>query len=284
MENTQAKTWFITGCSRGIGFELARMVLEKGGNVVATARERKSLDPLLLVAPGHCLGLDLDVRDIAAIPEAVKMGIDRFGRIDVLVNNAGYGLQGTVEEVSMAQLREQMETNFFGLFALCQTVAPYMRKQKGGWIVNVSSMAGMRGMATFGAYNASKFAVEGMTEALAAEMAPFGVRVSAIEPGPYRTDWAGSSLERSEAMSALLPNSPYSHLNSQFKEMLDSRSGKQPGDPKQIASVLIEAADAPKAPLHMVFGDVAIQAVHDRQNHFSQPEFIRYFPHDEYNF
>lgn len=284
MANSLPKTWLITGCSRGIGRELAEMVLQKGGQVVATARDVNSLKPLVDSFQENCLALQLDVRNAKQAEQVVDLGLKRFGKIDILVNNAGYGLQGTIEELTLQQFRDQMETNFFGLVAITQAVLPHMRSSRSGWIVNVSSMAGMRGMPTFGAYNASKFAVEGLTEALAGEMKPFGVRVSAVEPGPYRTDWAGSSLERSEAMSTLAHDSPYQQLNNDLKSALDSRSGNQPGDPKQIASVLVEAADAHDVPLHMVFGDIAIQAVRDRLPMFDAPAFARYFPHDQYHF
>jgi NAD(P)-dependent dehydrogenase (short-subunit alcohol dehydrogenase family) len=263
---------------------MAEFLLGRGDHVVATVRDLQVLDDLSERYPGQLLALEFDVRELNRAPEIVSMAVEKFGRLDVLVNNAGYGLQGTVEELKMEQYREQMETNFFGLVAMTQAALPFMRVQKSGWVVNVSSMAGLRGSPTFGAYNASKFAVEGFTEALAAEMKPFGVQVTAVEPGPYRTDWAGSSLHRSEAMGEMKTESPYAQLNLEWKSMLDSRSGQQPGDPNQIASVLFEASRSAQIPVHMVFGDVAIQALKDRLPNYEPGDFFQYFPHDRYHF
>lgn len=280
--NPMEKVWLITGCSRGIGRVLVEEVLEKGGKVIATARDILSIQDL--VEPERCVAMRLDVNDIDSIPAAIQSAMGIWGRIDVVVNNAGYGLLGAIEELSMAQIRAQMETNFFGLVAVTQAVIPHLRAQGSGWIVNVSSMAGLRGMASLGAYNASKFAVEGFTEALHGEMAPFGVRVSAIEPGPYRTDWAGPSLDRSEAIDKEHADSPYHTLNMTQKAAFEGRSGKQPGDPRQIASVLVEAADAPAVPMHMVFGDIAIGGYQDRLRNMEIPAFARFFPHDQFHF
>jgi NAD(P)-dependent dehydrogenase (short-subunit alcohol dehydrogenase family) len=276
------KVWLITGCSRGIGRVLVEEVLDKGGKVIATARDILSIQDL--VEPERCVAMRLDVNDIDSIPAVIQSAWGIWGRIDVVVNNAGYGLLGAIEELSMAQVRAQMETNFFGLLAVTQAVTPYLRQQGSGWIVNVSSMAGMRGMASLGAYNASKFAVEGLTEALHGELAPFGIRVSAIEPGPYRTDWAGSSLDRSEAIDNETSDSPYHTLNMTQKAAFEGRSGKQPGDPRQIASVLVEAAAAPSVPMHMVFGDIAIAGYQDRLRNMEAPAFARFFPHDQFHY
>lgn len=278
----ESQYWFITGCSRGIGQVLARAAMEQGHHVAATARQLSDLDGLAADFPNLCLPVSMDMNEGASIEAGVQQVLKLWPRVDVLVNNAGYGLQGFAEEVTMDQVRQQLETNFFGLVRLTQLILPVMRSQKSGYIVNVSSMAGLRGMGGFGIYNASKFAVEGFTEALAQEVAGFGIRVSAIEPGPYRTDWAGESLKRSEAMASLDASSAYAAENKRLKEMLDSRSGKQPGDPKQIAAVLLQAARHPSPPLHMVFGDVAIQVWQDRTVQFGQPSFISFYPHDQY--
>lgn len=279
----QQKVWLITGCSRGIGQAIAQEAMRHGHLVAATARRLSDLDPLLKTNGQLCLPVQMDMDDQASIEAGLAAVIERFGRIDVLINNAGYGLQGVIEELDMQQVRAQMETNFFGLFALTQAVLPSMRAQKSGYIVNIASIAGLRGSPTFGAYNASKFAVVGLSEALAQEVAQFGIRVSIVEPGPYRTDWAGSSLKRAEAMQELAEDSPYQALNSSYKEMLDARAGKQPGNPRQIAQVLLHAAANEHPPLHMVFGDPAIEWWHQKMESFNNPAYMRHFPHDKFD-
>ncbi len=275
----QQQVWFITGCSRGIGQAIAHEAMRNGHFVAATARKLADLEPLLKTNAAMCLPVEMDVDNEASIQAGVAAVLEKYGRIDVLINNAGYGLQGTIEEVAMKQVRAQMETNFFGLFSVTQAVLPTMRNQKSGYIVNVASIAGLRGSPTFGAYNASKFAVVGLSEALAQEVAPFGIRVSIVEPGPYRTDWAGSSLKRSEAMGESEEGSPYQELNSNFKEMLDARAGKQPGNPRQIAQVLLLAAKEENPPLHMIFGDPAIEWWNQRMEDYQKTSFMQLFPH-----
>jgi NAD(P)-dependent dehydrogenase (short-subunit alcohol dehydrogenase family) len=278
-----SKIWLITGCSRGIGKVLAEAALHHGDRVVATARQVSQLADLVSQWPEQCLAVSIDMDDPASIATGAALALQHWGRVDVLVNNAGYGLQGMVEEVTMEQVRAQMETNFFGLVQLTQLILPSLRKQQSGYIINLSSMAGLRGSPGFGMYNASKFAVEGFTEALALEVAGFGIRVSVVEPGPYRTDWAGDSLKRSKSMAAEDANSPYAEVNKKFKSMLDGVSGKQPGDPRQIAAVLIDAANHPSPPLHMVFGDVAIGVWSDRRKKFDDSSFMSFYPHDQYS-
>jgi NAD(P)-dependent dehydrogenase (short-subunit alcohol dehydrogenase family) len=182
----------------------------------------------------------------------------------------------------MAQIRHQMEVNFFGLVEMTRLVVPEMRLQKSGLIANITSLAGLRGMQGLSAYNASKFAVEGFTEALAQEMAHFGVRVCAVEPGPYRTDWAGSSLVKTEELVNLQADSPYFELNQTAAKRISLSDGKQPGDPRQIAQVLVLAASAPEVPLHMLFGDVCIEGWEQRKARFSDPSFMSYYPHDKF--
>lgn len=277
----KAKIWLITGCSRGIGKVLAEAVLKSGDAVAGTARDTQMLDDLAAKWPANFLAVKMDMNVESEIAGGFDAVIQKWGRIDVLVNNAGYGLQGMIEEVTISQVRQQLETNFFGLFSLTQKVLPVMRSQKSGYIVNISSVAGLRGSPGFGIYNASKFAVEGFTEALAAEVKDFGIRVSVIEPGPYRTDWAGTSLQRSESMAELKPDSPYFEFNKKYKEFLDSRNGNQPGDPAQIASVLINAANHPSPPLHMVFGDIAVSIWEDRMKQYADPDFMSFYPHQK---
>ena len=277
------QVWFITGCSRGIGRAIAEPALEAGHKVAATARDPRTLDELTNAHPNRCLGLQLDVNDPDQVSDAVKQTMDHFEWIDVLVNNAGYGLQGTIEELEPAKIRRQLDTNFFGLVDVTQKVLPIMREQQSGHIFNISSIAGLRGMAGFGIYNASKFAVNGMSEALAQEVKGQGIKVSVVEPGPYRTDWAGNSLERSGAVLGEQSDSPYAELNTQQTAILAKSSGKQPGDPRQIAAVLLEAAQAERPPMHMVFGDPAVASIQKHLQRLQDRKFMAFYPHDKYS-
>ena len=187
--------WFITGCSTGFGRELAVILLKRGYRVVVTARDKAKVDDIVAGHDKNGLALALDVDKPAQIDAAVKAAEARFGRIDVLVNNAGYGYLAAVEEGDDADIRAMFETNFFGLAAMTRAVLPIMRAQKSGAIVNISSMGGFIGFPGSGYYAATKFAVEGLSESLAKEVAPFGIKVLIVEPGPFRTDWAGRSLK-----------------------------------------------------------------------------------------
>jgi NAD(P)-dependent dehydrogenase (short-subunit alcohol dehydrogenase family) len=188
-------TWFITGASSGFGAAFARVALERGANIVATARSAAPLAELAASAPGRVLALAFDVTESGAADRAVSAALARFGRIDVLVNSAGYGIVGAVEETPEAELRAQMETNFFGAVALTRAVLPHMRARRSGAIVNLSSLGGQLSFAGFSAYSASKFALEGFSEALAQEVAPFGIKVLIVEPGAFRTRFAGGALK-----------------------------------------------------------------------------------------
>jgi len=276
--------WLITGCSTGIGRVIAQRALEAGETVVVTARSLDKLEDFRAYPNARLL--QLDVNQPAQI-EALKETLARLvpEGIDVLINNAGYGLTGAVEEVTMDQVRAQMETNFFGLVQVTQQVLPGMRTRRRGYIVNISSVAGLRGFRGVGIYNASKFAVTGLTEALAQEMAPFGVRVSVVAPGPYRTDWAGRSLHKSPAMATLTADSPYADLNQLVNTNFEKASGNQEGDPTQIADVLISAArqalepNQPAPPVHMLFGDEAIRYWQDKLQRYQEASFFDHFPH-----
>lgn len=281
------KVWLITGANRGIGRAILDHVLKSGDLVAAGARSGSGLlllEQMALTYPNSLIAVALDMDQPSHFDQAVQDTLKAYGRIDVLVNNAGYGLQGFVEELEPAQSRAQMETNFFGLLELTRTVIPHLRKQGSGIIYNIASVAGLRGGAGFGLYNASKFAVVGLSEALASELAPFGVKVVAVEPGPYRTDWAGNSLMRSEAMENLSPESPYYAQNQKLKESLDSRSGNQPGNPEQIAAVLLDGSRRNQLPVHMVFGDVAIDWWKSKLQLYGDSNYMEHFPHDRYQF
>ena len=247
------KVWLITGCSRGLGRTLAEAVLAGGGRVAATARKAESLRGLEALAPGRVLALGLDVDREAEVRQAVAAVIQAWGRIDVLVNNAGYGLAGAIEEVSDAEARAQIETNVFGALALTRAVLPGMRARGGGHILQISSAAGFVATPGLGLYNASKFALEGFSEALAQEVAPFGIRVTIIQPGPFRTDWAGPSL----AVPAQ-PIAAYADTAHKTIATLNGYSGKQPGDPARAAAAMIQVVESARPPLRLPLGEGAL--------------------------
>src|SRR4051812_7357273 len=197
MSTPSAKTWFITGASSGFGTAFAEHALERGDNVVATARNPARLEALVARAPARVLALKLDVTNAATIQPAVDAALRRFGHIDYLFNNAGFGLVGAIEETSDAELRAVLDTNFFGAVAVTRAVLPAMRARRSGAIVNVSSMGGQMSFEGVGAYSASKFALEGMSEALALEVKPFGIKVLIVEPGSFRTGFGGADALRS---------------------------------------------------------------------------------------
>lgn len=278
------QVWFITGTSSGIGKILAEQLADAGYHIISTARNQQNIAYLEAQYPENVLTLSLDITKPAQIENAVQSGLEKFGKIDVLVNNAGYGLEGAIEELRMQAIEDQMNTNFIGLVALTKQIIPVMREQTNGYIFNIASLAGLRGYRGMSAYCASKFAVVGFTESIAQELAPFGIKVSVIEPGPYRTDWAGRSLQKSDAIISKNPDSPYLSLNELLESQISGNSGKQPGNPVQIAKVLISAAKMPSLPLHMIFGDEAIAIWKDKLKRYESPEFFDYFPHDRFSF
>ena len=239
------KTWFITGTSKGFGREWAQAALERGDQVAATARQVSSLDALIEKFGDRVLPLQLDVTDRDAVFAAVRAAHDRFGRIDVAINNAGYGLFGAVEEVSEAQARAQLETNVFGALWVTQAVLPIMRAQHGGHIIQVSSIGGITAFAYLGMYHASKWALEGMSQSLALEVAPFGIHVTLIEPGGYATDWAGSSSVHATEMSE------YEGARAARAQRI--RPGTQ-GDPRATREAILSIVDAENPPLRLFLG------------------------------
>jgi NAD(P)-dependent dehydrogenase (short-subunit alcohol dehydrogenase family) len=253
MSSIQTKVWLITGCSRGLGQALATAVLAAGDHLVATARDAAALAPLVAAAPERVLALALDVNEEGDVADAIGQTLARFGRIDVLVNNAGYGLAGAVEEISDAEARAQFETNLFGTLNLIRAVLPAMRAQRGGHILQISSVAGFVASPGLGLYNASKFALEGYSEALAQEVAPFGIRVTIIEPGPFRTDWAGSSLA-----TPTRPIADYADSAHKTISTINGYSGKQPGDPQRAAAAMIAIVNTEHPPLRLALGELAL--------------------------
>ena len=249
-----SRVWFITGCSTGFGRELARAVLRHGHRVVATARNPATLDEFR--ASANALALGLDVTDPGQIAAAVGEAEAGFGRIDVVVNNAGYGYLAAVEEGEDDEVRAMFETNVFGLINVTKAVLPGMRARRAGHVVNISSMGGRVGFAGIGYYNATKFAVEGLSEALAKETAPLGIKVVIVEPGPFRTDWAGRSLKVPKVAIA-----DYAGTAGQRRDTVQGYSGTQPGDPVRAAEAIIRAVESPNPPLHLVLGRPAYDLV-----------------------
>ncbi|WFE26107.1 SDR family NAD(P)-dependent oxidoreductase [Solwaraspora sp. WMMD791] len=239
------KVWFITGASRGFGRVWTEAALERGDWVAATARDALVLDALVDRYGGRILPLDLDVRDRAAVRAAVWAAHERFGRLDVVVNNAGYALFGSVEDVTENEARAQLDTNFFGPLWVVQAALPILRAQRSGHIVQVSSIAGIASWPMLGLYHASKYALEGLSDSLAQEVVRFGIRVTILEPGPYRTDWRGKS-----AVWAV-PSSPYA-------ESAAPSSGYPPGDPISTVTPLMHIVDSPEPPLRAVFDDAVL--------------------------
>ncbi|HWK63688.1 MAG TPA: oxidoreductase [Rhizobiaceae bacterium] len=250
------KTWFITGASRGFGLRIARLALEQGDNVVATARRARAVTEAL-GERDNLLALSLDVTDEAQAKAAAAAAIERFGSINVLVNNAGFGLLGAVEEASAEDVERVYRTNVFGLLAVTRAVLPTMRAQRSGRILNMSSIGGYRGAAGFGVYSSTKFAVEGLSEALHAELAPLGVHVTTVEPGYFRTDFLdASSLSISSARIA-----DYNATAGRVRQAAVDLNHGQPGDPDRLAKVLVEFAEAPNPPVRLPLGSDTVAAI-----------------------
>lgn len=252
--NTGQQVWLITGVSGGLGRALAAAVAQAGHLALGTLRREDQIAAYEAIRPGFTRGVLLDVNQHASVQQQVDALLSEYGRIDVLVNNAGYGLFGAIEETDMDEARAQMETNFFGALAMCQALIPSMRKQRSGCIIQISSIAGFRGTNGLGIYNASKFALEGMSEALAQELQPFGIRVMLVEPGPFRTAWAGSSSIRTRRIM-----SEYEETAGVRIAQIQGYNGQQPGDPDKAAQVIMEAAASEHPPLHLPLGPLAIE-------------------------
>ena len=254
--SSSTPVWFITGCSTGFGRELARQVLARGWRAVVTARDAGSVADIVAAAPDRALALALDVTRDDQIASAVQAAQQRFGAIDVLVNNAGYGYQSSIEEGVETEIRSQFDANVFGLFALTRAVLPGMRAKRSGRIISITSLAGFIGYQGSGYYAASKHAVEGWSDALAAEVAPLGIHVSCVEPGPFRTDWAGRSLKQTPSRIA-----DYAETAAARLKATADRSGSQAGDPVRGAAAMIALAEMGAPPRHLVLGSMCYEAV-----------------------
>ena len=250
---TEKPVWFITGCSTGFGRELAKHVLELGYRTVVTARSPDEVNGL--AAKGEALVLKLDVTDQGQIDAAIRAAEDKFDRIDVLVNNAGIGYFAAVEESEEDQVRRMFEINVFGLSRMIHAALPGMRKRRKGFIVNLSSIGGLRSFPSVGYYNAMRFAVEGLSEALWQEVEPLGIKVMLVEPSGFRTDWAGRSANDSK-----LQIDDYAATAGSWRSQVRANSGKQPGDPVRAARAIVKAIESPNPPHRLLLGNDAYEA------------------------
>ena len=247
------KVWLITGCSTGFGRELAKAALHNGDKVAVTARKTADVEDIV-AGENNALSLSLDVTNGGQIKSAVNAIMEKWGRIDVLVNNAGIGYFGAVEESEDAAVRQMFEINFFGLAHVTQAVLPIMRKQRSGHVVNIASIGGLRAFPAVGFYNATKFAVDGLSEALAKEVAPLGIKVTIVAPSGFRTDWAGRSAEDT---AIKIPD--YAETSKLNQDTIRGNSGNQLGDPKLAALAIIKAVESDKPPLRLLLGAAALK-------------------------
>jgi NAD(P)-dependent dehydrogenase (short-subunit alcohol dehydrogenase family) len=255
------RTWFITGASRGFGQSFAQAALAAGDRVAATARDTSALDDLVAEHGDAVLPIELDVTDRDAAFAAVRQAHDRLGRLDVVVNNAGYGVAGAIEELSEEQARKQIEVNLFGALWVTQAALPFLRQQGSGWLVQVSSIGGLAAFPLTGIYHASKWALEGFSETLRQEVEPFGVKVLMVEPSGFRTDWAGSSMDRAQPIDAYQQIDTIAKRRSTQQE---DNNGSQAGNPDLAAQALLDTLARPDPPFRLLLGNVAYDMAIDR--------------------
>lgn len=253
------KVWLITGCSTGFGRELAMKTLERGYLVAVGARNTEDVKDIVSGYPGTSLAIKLDVTNQDEIHSAVKEVIEKFGRIDVLVNNAGIGYFGAIEESEEKEVRRMFDINFFGLANVTKEVLPLMRKQRSGHIINIASIGGLVGYPGVGYYNATKFAVDGFSESLSKETAPLGIKVMIVAPSGFRTDWAGRSANNSPIVI-----DDYATTAGANKETIRGYSGNQPGDPEKAADAIIKATEAENPPLRLLLGAAAFKSANNK--------------------
>lgn len=248
--NNQQKVWFITGCSTGFGRELAQKVIGSGYKVVATARKLEAIQDLKEINEENVVTVALDVTEKDQVQAAVDKAVNEFGRIDVLVNNAGIGYFGAVEESNEVEVRRMFDINFWGLMDVTNAVLPHMRERKAGHIINISSIGGLASFPALGYYHATKYAVEGISESLSQELAPYNIHVSLIEPGPFRTDWAGRSSEKTESTL-------YQETAGKNIEDTVASQGQEPGNPEKAAEAIVSVVEANEPPQRLLLGKVA---------------------------
>ncbi len=249
---TPSRVWLITGCSSGFGLALATALLSRGQQVIATAREPGALADLATLYPETCRTLVLDVTDAAPVKASVAEAAAAFGKLDVVVNNAGYGLVGAFEELGAEQIARNFSVNFFGALEVIRAALPILRAQGSGHIVNISAAAVISNYAGFSIYGATKWALEGVSESLAAELGPLGIKVTIVQPGPFRTDFISRSLDRAENHI-----DDYDRTSGKFLRFLETMDGKQPGDPAKAAEAIIAAVESALPPLRLVLGKYA---------------------------
>ncbi len=262
----QKRVWLITGCSSGFGKILSEQILARGDQLVATARNPNSIQYLRdkSKSTDQLLILKLDVNSKSDIQSTIEKAHSHFGRIDVLINNAGYGQIGALEEVSDEEIRKSFDTNVFGLIEVTRAILPIMRAQKSGYIMNMSSVAGIAALAGAGIYAATKFAVEGISEALAGEVAPFNIKVTLIEPGAFRTEFASGSLKTANEMKE------YDQILASTRTLYKNIGGNQPGDPAKAASAMINLVDHPHPPLRLVMGALGLKRVRAKMESYEK--------------
>ncbi|CAE6703334.1 3-phenylpropionate-dihydrodiol/cinnamic acid-dihydrodiol dehydrogenase [Paraburkholderia nemoris] len=259
------RVWFITGATRGLGALIAEAALADGNAVVATGRNIAAITERF----GHSAALlpvALDVTDEAQAKAAVQAAVERFGRIDVLVNNAGFGLLGAIEESSDADVRRMYDTNVFGLLNITRAVLPVMRAQRAGHVINMSSIGGYRAAAGFGAYSSTKFAVEGLTEALRAELKPLGIHATVVEPGYFRTDF----LDATSLVVAGNVIADYDETSGEVRRRATHMNHNQPGNPEKLAAAMVELVDAETAPLRLPLGTDTLKAIAEKNAYVTQ--------------
>ncbi len=253
------KVWFITGCSTGFGRELAKQVLELGHKAVVASRKTDDVADIVADYPDTSIAVKLDVTSSDEIKSSVEEAIKKFEKIDVLVNNAGIGYFGAIEESEDDEVRRMFEINFWGLANMTKAVLPLMRKQRSGNIVNVASIGGLVGFPAVGYYNATKFAVDGFSDALSKETAPLGIKVTVVCPSGFRTDWAGRSANNSKIVI-----DDYKTTAETNKNTIRGYSGKQPGDPVRAAKAIVDAVESENPPLHLLLGVAALKGARNK--------------------
>jgi len=253
------KVWFITGCSTGFGRELAKQVLELGHKAVVASRKTDDVTDIVADYPDTSIAVKLDVTNSDEVKSSVEEAIKKFGKIDVLVNNAGIGYFGAIEESEDDEVRRMFEINFWGLANMTKAVLPLMRKQRSGNIVNIASIGGLVGFPAVGYYNATKFAVDGFSDALSKETAPLGIKVTVVCPSGFRTDWAGRSANNSKIVI-----DDYKTTAETNKNTIRGYSGKQPGDPVRAAKAIIDAVESENPPLHLLLGAAALKGARNK--------------------
>jgi NAD(P)-dependent dehydrogenase (short-subunit alcohol dehydrogenase family) len=257
------KVWFITGCSSGLGKALANRVLKSGANVVVTGRKLADINHFATEFPNQVLVMNVDVTNTQQIRSAVDAAKNKFGHIDVLVNNAGIGIFGAIEEIPDKEVRNIFETNFFGTLNMIKAILPIMRAQKSGHIINVTALGGIVATQCLGIFNATKFAIEGLSESLEQEVSPIGIKITLIEPGPTRTPFM-NSMKRFESIN------DYNESREFIKNIIEQYGNYQPGDPEKIAQTIMEVANNPVPPLHLLMGKFSVERTREKLSNLSE--------------